>query len=122
MSQICQKCGKEYKPKRRGGKFCSTSCRVVRHQLAKKGRQFAPLHSGDELYLANKLAAVGRSSVETLAKVRGLPAEQAAEELRRLVEGWAGASNNSVIERILADVAQERRADYDAYRKRTSLF
>ncbi|MBT9395647.1 hypothetical protein KLP40_20950 [Hymenobacter sp. NST-14] len=122
MSQVCQKCGKEYEPKRRGGKFCSTSCRVTRHQLTRRGRVLPVLHSGDEVYLANKLAAVGRSSVEMLAKVQGLPAEQVAEELRRLVEGWAGAANNSVIERILADVTKERHANYEAYRKRTGLY
>ena len=122
MCQVCQKCGREYVPKRRGGKFCSTSCRVVRYQLAKKGKRFTTLHSGDEVYLAHKLAAIGLSSREVLVKVKGLPAEQAIVELQQLVQGWAVVDNNVVIERILADVAQERKTDYEAYHKRTSLY
>src|SRR4028118_1174228 len=118
MSQVCQKCGKEYEPKRRGGKFCSTSCRVVRYQLAKKGKRFTHLRSGDEVYLAHKLEAIARSSREVLAKVKGLPAEQAVVELQQLVQGWAGVDNNVVIERILADVVQEMETTYTGYQKR----
>lgn len=122
MSQVCQKCGKEYEPKRRGGKFCSTSCRVTRHQLTRRGRVLPTLHSGDELYLANKLQAVERSARQTLSQVQTLPAEQALAELRKLVESWSRVADNTVIERILADVTGERHADYEAYRKRTGLF
>jgi len=122
MLAQCQKCGKAYEPKRKGGKFCSTSCRVVQHQQVKRGRLWPNPNTGDELYLANKLVAVGRSSQETLAKVQSLPADEAIEVLRRLVEGWAGASNNSIIERILDNDAKERNTNYSAYQKRTGLY
>lgn len=120
--QVCQKCGKEYEPKRRGGKFCSTSCRVVRYQLAKKGKQPASLHSGDEMYLARKLDAVGRSCTEVLAKVKMLPPEQAVVELLAVVQAWAGIGNNVIIERIIRDEEQERNQDYNGYHKRTGFY
>lgn len=122
MSQKCQKCGKEYEPKRRGGKFCSTSCRVTWYQLGKKDALPPIPNQGDELYLASKLAAIGRSSREVLAKVQGLPAEQALAELQELVRSWAGVTNNTVIERILANDERDRSTNYAAYRKRTGLF
>ncbi len=110
MIAQCQKCGKDYEPKRRGGKFCSTSCRVVQHQLVKRGEAWPNPASGNERYLADKLTAVGRSSQEVLTKVKGLPAEVELVELRALVQGWAGVANNSVIERILYNEQQETKA------------
>ena len=122
MTQLCQKCGKEYKPKRRGGKFCSTSCRVVYYQFAKKGQALPNPNMGDELYLANKLVAVGRTFKEVLVKVEGWPAEQALAELQQVAQSWAGIANNSVIERILANDDRFRNTNYEAYRKQTGLF
>lgn len=100
MIAQCQKCGKEYEPKRRGGKFCSTSCRVVQHQRGKQGEAWPIPPTSDEVYLADKLAAVGRSAQEALAKVAGLAVEAELAELRQLVRAWTGNTNNSVIERI----------------------
>ena len=88
MTAQCQKCGKDYKPKRRGGKFCSTSCRVVQHQLIKRGEAWGKPANGDERYLADKLVAVGRSAREALVQVEGLPAAEAFSRLRALVQGW----------------------------------
>lgn len=110
MTAQCQKCGKDYEPKRRGGKFCSTSCRVVQHQLVKKGEAWTNPKSGDEQYLANKLDAVGRSSVEVLAQVEGMPVEQAFAQLKALVQGWTRISNNSIIGNILRHEQKERAA------------
>ncbi len=103
----CQKCGKDYEPKRRGGKFCSTSCRVVQHQLVKRGEAWPHSTSGDERYLADKLAAVGRSATETLDQVKGLSAEAELAELRRLVRAWSGVANNSIIEKVQYNEQQE---------------
>jgi hypothetical protein len=100
MIAQCQKCGKDYEPKRRGGKFCSTSCRVTQHQLIKKGEVWGKPASGDERYLAAKLVAVGESASRTLDHVKGLSVEKELAEFRRLVQGWAGVGNNSIIERI----------------------
>lgn len=107
MSQICQKCGKEYEPKRRGGKFCSTSCRVVQYQRGKQGKAWLVPPTGDEVYLAEKLAAVGRSAQEVLTKATGLPIKEELTALRELVWAWAGANNNSVIEGIQRREQQE---------------
>ncbi len=110
MTVQCQKCGKDYEPKRRGGKFCSVSCRVVQHQLVKKGQAWPNPPNGDERYLADKLVAVGRSAKEALAQVEGLPAAEAFGRLRALVEGWAGVANNSIIEKVQYNEEQEMNA------------
>lgn len=110
MIAQCQKCGKNYEPKRRGGKFCSTSCRVVQHQLVKRGEAWTNPRSGDEQYLANKLDAVGRSSVEVLAQVEGLSIEEGFAQLKALVQGWTGINDNSVIRNILWHEGKERAA------------
>ncbi len=106
----CQKCGKDYEPKRRGGKFCSTSCRVVQHQLIKRGKAWRNPANGDERYLADKLVAVGRSATEALVHVEGLPAAEAVSRLRALVQGWTGVANNIIIEKIQYNEQQEMNA------------
>lgn len=117
MIAQCQKCGKDYEPKRRGGKFCSTSCRVVQHQLIKRGEAWGKPASGDERYLAAKLVAVGQSAASMLDQVRGLSAEAELAELRKLVRGWAGVAHNSIIERI-EYAEQQELAAYTARTKR----
>jgi hypothetical protein len=110
MIAQCQKCGKDYEPKRQGGKFCSVSCRVVQHQLVKRGEAWGKPASGDERYLADKLVAVGRSATEALAQVEGLPAAEAFSQLRVLVQGWAGVAHNSIIEKVQYNEQQEMKA------------
>ncbi len=110
MTVQCQKCGKDYEPKRRGGKFCSVSCRVVQHQLVKKGQAWPNPPNGDERYLADKLVAVGRSATEVLAQVEGMPAAEAFGRLQALVQGWAGVANNSIIEKVQYNEQQEMNA------------
>ncbi len=110
MIAQCQKCGKDYEPKRRGGKFCSVSCRVVQHQLIKRGEVWSKPASGDERYLADKLVAVGRSATEALVQVEGIPVAEAFERLRALVQGWAGVAHNSVIEKVQYNEQQEIKA------------
>ncbi len=110
MIAQCQKCGKDYEPKRRGGKFCSVSCRVVQHQLVKRGEAWGKPASGDERYLADKLVAVGRSATEALVQVEGMPAAEAFSRLRALVQGWAGVAHNSIIEKIKYNEQQEMNA------------
>ncbi len=106
----CQKCGKDYEPKRRGGKFCSTSCRVMQYQLIKQGEAWAKPATGDERYLADKLVAIGRSATEALAQVEGMPAAEAFSQLRALVQGWAGVAHNSIIEKVQYNEQQEMKA------------
>lgn len=107
MTAQCQKCGKDYEPKRRGGKFCSVSCRVAQHQLIKRGEAWGKPASGDERYLADKLIAVGRSATEALAQVEGMPAVEAVRQLRALAQGWAGVADNSIIEKVRYNEQQE---------------
>lgn len=110
MLAKCQRCEKEYEPKRAGGKFCSTSCRVTQHQLVKKGKTWPNSQTGDEIYLANKLDAVGRSSVEVLTQVEGMPIEEAFAQLKALVQGWTGIANNSIIGNIIRNEQKARAA------------
>ena len=110
MISQCQKCGKDYEPKRRGGKFCSVSCRVVQHQLIKRGEAWGKSATGDERYLADKLVAVGRSATEALVQVEGLPAAEAFSRLQALVQGWAGVANNSIIEKVQYNEEREMNA------------
>lgn len=113
MTAQCHKCGKDYEPKRRGGKFCSTSCRVVQHQLVKRGEAWTNPTTGDEQYLANKLEAVGRTSVDVLAQVEELPIEKGFAQLKALVQGWTGINDNSVIRNILRHERKARAAMTD---------
>ncbi len=110
MIAQCQKCGKDYEPKRRGGKFCSVSCRVVQHQLVRRGEAWPTPATGDERYLAEKLVAVGRSATEILAQVKEMPTAEALSQLRGLVQAWAGVADNSVIDRIQYNEQQEIKA------------
>ncbi len=110
MIAQCQKCGKDYEPKRRGGKFCSVSCRVVQHQLVKKGQAWPNPPIGDESYLADIVVAVGRTAKETLQQVEGLPVEAELAGLRALVQGWARVGNNYIIERIQYNKEQSTKA------------
>lgn len=67
----------------------------------RRGKRALLFYSGDEVYLAHKLAAVERSAQEVLTKVKGLPPEQALAELTKFAYSWSGVTDNSVIERIL---------------------
>lgn len=96
----CQKCGKAYEPKRRGGKFCSTTCRVSHYQLLKRGGSWIEPAVRHERYLADKLIAVGESADKVLQQVKGLPAEQELAALKQLVLSWRNVANNSIIEQI----------------------
>jgi hypothetical protein len=96
----------------------------VQHQLVRKGEAWPTPASGEERYLASKLVAVGRSATDTLAQVKGLSAAAELAELRRLVEGWAGVANNSIIERIQYNEQQEAKAQaarFKRFRPTTSV-
>ena len=83
---------------------------MVQYQRAKQGEPWPIPPTGDEVYLADKLAAVGRSAEEMLAKVAGLAAEVGLAEVRQLLRAWTSNTNNSVIERIQRRDQQEREA------------
>jgi hypothetical protein len=85
----------------------------VQHQLVKKGQAWTNPKSGDEGYLANKLDAVGRSSVEVLAQVEGLPLQEGFAQLKALVQGWTSINDNSIIRNILWHEQKERDAMAD---------
>ncbi|TGE03110.1 hypothetical protein EU556_25960 [Hymenobacter fodinae] len=86
------------------------SCRVVQHQLIKRGEVWKNPATGNERYLADKLIAVGRSATEALAEVEGMPTAEALGRLRVLVQGWAVVADNSVIERVKYNEQQEIKA------------
>jgi hypothetical protein len=45
--------------------------------------------------------------MEALVQVEGLPAPEAFNRLRALVQGWAGVANNSIIEKVQYNEQQE---------------
>lgn len=54
----CLKCEKEYIPKRRGGKFCSTNCRVSHHERGRKLQDLTGEYIPEELRLERLLKDV----------------------------------------------------------------
>jgi hypothetical protein len=99
----CLKCKKEYIPKRQGGKFCSTNCRVAYNQKVKRGYAIPNPPASDEAYLSEKLALVGRLATP-LADAIGLSIEARPNDFQQqvndLIRYCATFSDNSVIDGV----------------------
>jgi hypothetical protein len=83
---------------------------VVQHQLVKKGQVWPTPPTSDESYLAGIVVAVGRTAIDTLNQVEGLPVEAELAGLRALVQGWARVGNNYIVERIQYNEEQRMKA------------
>lgn len=106
MKTTCQNCQKEYQPKRRGGKFCSTACRVSAWEkaqpLSSAASQAGQEVGTDELYLARKLDAYAQEGSRLLAQMKD--AQGGTEAIHKMVELMqiiAGESENSVVQAVL---------------------
>lgn len=124
MSQ-CLKCQKEYIPKRRGGKFCSVSCRVGYHQQVQRGHSIKNPPTSDEVYLVEKMLAVGKLATKLLQDM-SLPKEQRPSDLfarsKELAALFTTFTNNSIVEGIQRREVERKQADYKAYRDKTGLY
>jgi hypothetical protein len=101
MKSTCQNCKKEYQPKRKGGRFCSVSCRASAWEKAQQPGEEGWKYKGDEAYLAHKLEAFMKGADEVLRQVKELPDEEAVPVMRAFLKlaGWG--MGNSVVEKVL---------------------
>jgi hypothetical protein len=101
MTSTCQYCKKKYQAKRKGGRFCSVSCRVTSWEKAQQPGEAGWIYQGEEPYLARKLEALMKGASAVLKQVQGLPVEEAVELMKAYL-GQAGWGNgNSVVEEVL---------------------
>jgi hypothetical protein len=121
----CLKCSKMYIPKRRGGKFCSVSCRVGYHQQVQRGHSIQNPPTGDEVYLVDKMLAVAEMANQLLADMN-LPKDQRPSDLftrsKELASFFASFANNSIVHGIHHREKQRKEAAYKAYRDKTGLY
>jgi hypothetical protein len=101
MISTCQNCKKEYQAKRRGGRFCSVSCRVSSWEKAQQPGEAGWIHQGEELYLARKLEAMMVEAGEVLKQAEGLPVEEGAELMKKFLSNSRWGRGNSVVENVL---------------------
>lgn len=106
MTNTCQNCKKEYQAKRRGGRFCSVSCRVSSWDKAQQEGEAGWIHRGEEYYLARKLEAFMKEASAVLNQVKGLPDQEAAEQMRSFLwqAGWG--MGNGVVESVVRKFGQ----------------
>lgn len=97
----CQKCGKDYEPKRRGGRFCSVNCRVTSWEKAQQPGEAGWIYQGEEMYLARKLEALMMGASAVLKQAEGLPVEEAAELMKAFLSQSGWGNGNSVVEGVL---------------------
>lgn len=121
----CLKCNKEYIPKRRGGKFCSVSCRVGYHQQVQRGHSIQNPPTGDEVYLAEKMMAVAGMAAR-LVEDMNLPKEQRPADLftrsKELASFFVSFANNSIVHSIQHRESERKKAAYKAHRDKTGLY
>ena len=101
MKSTCQNCQKEYQPKRKGGRFCSVSCRASAWEKAQQPGEAGWIYKGAEVYLAHKLEAFMKGADQILKQVEGLSDEEAVPVMKAFL-GLAGWGNgNSVVEKVV---------------------
>lgn len=117
---ICLNCKKEYIPKRRGGKFCSTSCRVSYWEKVQRGHAIANPPSTKEVHLAEKLAIVA-GLARSLNEERSLPKEQRQQSLSVQLDAFLkyciSLSGDGVIEDVQLRDKLQNSANLRASRK-----
>lgn len=106
MKATCQNCQKEYQPKRRSSKFCSTACRVSAWEkaqpLASAASQAGQELGTDEVYLARKLDAYAREGGRLLVQMKSAQGgTEAIKKMVELVQMLAGEHENSVVQSVL---------------------
>ncbi len=101
MTSTCQYCKKEYQAKRKGGRFCSVSCRVTSWEKAQQPGEAGWIYQGEELYLARKLEALMKGASTVLSQVEGLPVEEAAELMKAFIKQAGWGMGNSVVQEVL---------------------
>lgn len=106
MKSICQNCQKEYQPKRRGGKYCSTACRVSVWEKAQplpSVSVHADQHrSTHEQYLAIKIDAYAQEANRLLVQMKdGQGGTEAIHRMVKLVQMVGSEVDNLVVREVL---------------------
>jgi hypothetical protein len=103
MNSTCQNCKKEYQPKRKGGRFCSVSCRASAWEKAQQPGEGGWLYKGDEVYLARKLEALMKGAEQVLREVKGLSDQEAVPVMKAFLDLVQWGKGNSVVEKVIPD-------------------
>jgi len=101
MLQTCQHCATVYTPRRKGGRFCSTNCRVSAWDKAQKSEEAHWLYQGDEYYLARKLDFLGEEAGKLLARLEAPPTSEQLTQLKALLGRVHCERENLVVVRLL---------------------
>ncbi|MET4109154.1 hypothetical protein ABIB60_004529 [Hymenobacter sp. UYP22] len=101
MLQTCQHCATVYTPRRKGGRFCSTNCRVSAWDKAQKSEEAHWLYQGDEYYLAHKLDFLGEEAGKLLSLLEGYPTTEQLTQIKELLGRMWGERDNSVVQRVI---------------------
>lgn len=101
MTSTCQYCKQEYQAKRKGGRFCSVSCRVTSWEKAQQPGEAGWIYQGEEMYLARKLEALMMGASAVLKQAEGLPVEEAAVLMKAFLSQSGWGNGNSVVEGVL---------------------
>jgi hypothetical protein len=101
MLTTCQHCATVYTPRRKGGRFCSTNCRVAAWDKAQKSEEGQWLYQGDEYYLARKIDFLGEEAGKLLSLLEDTPTPDQVKQIRQLLERLQYEGGNLVVQRIV---------------------
>jgi hypothetical protein len=101
MLYTCQHCTTVYTPRRKGGRFCSTNCRVAAWDKAQKSEEAQWLYQGEEYYLARKIDFLGEEASKLIPLLEGTPTLAQLKQLRELLDRMQYERGNSVVQRLV---------------------
>jgi hypothetical protein len=101
MLHTCQHCATVYTPRRKGGRFCSTNCRVSAWDKAQKSEEAQWLYQGEEYYLARKIDFLGEEAGKLLPLLEDTPTTDQVKQIRQLLDRLQYERGNSVVQRLM---------------------
>jgi hypothetical protein len=101
MRYTCQHCSTVYTPRRKGGRFCSTNCRVSAWDKAQKSEEAQWLYQGEEYYLARKIDFLGEEAGKLLSQLSDTMTPDQVKQIRTLLDRMQYERDNSVVQRLV---------------------
>ena len=101
MLHTCQHCSTVYTPRRKGGRFCSTNCRVSAWDKAQKSEEAQWLYQGEEYYLARKIDFLGEEAGKLLSLLGDTPTAEQLKQIRELLDRMQYERGNSIVQRLV---------------------
>ncbi len=101
MLHTCQHCSTLYTPRRKGGRFCSTNCRVSAWDKAQKSEEAQWLYQGEEYYLARKIDFLGEEAERLLPLLGSTPTPEQLKQIQQLLDRMQYERGNSVVQRLV---------------------